>query len=327
MTQIMQRPLSGRLGICTLDGDGFKPCGYHQDRAHSIAFGLMEDVLDLKSGEQTGYLVPGRDLKNMAGLFLSGVGPAGSWYLVREQREWLAERLYEILSSRRGHETVRILVAGVASYVHHYTCVAILCSVLGRLPDPPRIALVVVDRCLYPLLQIAAVERDLAAGLRKPHSIKVIDQTIRIDHRFFEVMTPAFRNFGRISTELAVRDLEILEGMTPLGQFDVITEHFLTAVLYHELEPIQRIRRVYSRILVPGGHLLCATGITRLSPSYQGYEDLHPELGLRKVEAKTVNVWDPFGLSKEEVLQLSLGKKASRVPCAIDNSMAIYRKE
>jgi hypothetical protein len=323
----MQRPLSGELGNCVLEGDRIQPCGYHRDRAHSVPFGLTEDVLAVQPGAQTGFLIPGRDMKALADIFRAGPAPAGSWYLVREQREWIEERLFEILASRRGHETVRILEAGAASYVHHYTYIAILRSVLGRLHDPPRIALAVVDKCLYPILQIAAVERDLAAGMRRPRTIRVAGQPIHIDRRFFGIMSPQLRDFGRISTELWVRNLERPEDIAPLGRFDVITEHFLTAVLDQELEQITRVRSVYCRILVPGGYLLCATGINKASASYQGYEEIHPELGLRKVDEKTQDVWDPFGLVKEELLQFSFGKHASRVPCALDNSMAVYRKE
>jgi hypothetical protein len=323
----MQRPLSGKLGTCVLEGDRIQPCGYHRDRAHSVPFGLTEDVLVVQPGAATGFLVPGRDMKALADIFRAGPAPTGSWYLVREQREWLEERLLEILSSRRGHETVRILEAGAASYIHHYTYLAILRSVLGRLPDPPRIALVAVDKCLYPILQIVAMERELAAGTHRPRTIRVAGQAIHIDRRFFKIMSPQLRDFGRISTELWVRNLERQEDIVPLGRFDVITEHFLTAVMDQELEQITRVRTVYSRVLAPGGFLLCATGINRSSASYQGYEELHPELGLRRIDEKTQDVWDPFDFADNELLQFSLGKHASRVPCALDNSMAVYRRE
>jgi hypothetical protein len=327
MPQIMQRPLTSGLRDCVLEGDLIRPCEYHDNRAHSSPFGIMEDVLDIREGQHTGFLVPSRDLKQMADLFHMGADPAGSWYLVKEQRDWLAERLFEILSSRRGHDTVRILEAGVASYIHHYTYVAILQSVLSRLPDPPRLALVVVDKCLYPILQIQAMERELAAGMRRPRTLRVAGQPIAIERRFFEVMGPALRDFGRISTELWVKNLELLEDVSRLGRFDVITEHFLTAVLDQQLEQITRIRHVYSRILEPGGHLLCATGITERSPSYRGYVDLHPDLGLHSVDPKTSAVWDPYGLAREELLQFSLGKRAPRIPCALDNALTVYRRD
>ncbi len=72
-------------------------------------------------------------------------------------------------------------------------------------------------------------------------------------------MSPQLGDFGRISTELWVRNLERREDIVPLGRFDVITEHFLTAVLDQELGQITRVRSVYSRILAAGGYLLCAT--------------------------------------------------------------------
>jgi SAM-dependent methyltransferase len=327
----MQRPLSSQLDLCVLEGSILRPCGYHANRAHSSTFGITKQVLEVESGElgYTGSLVPHRELENLAGLLQKGdADPAGGWYLVKEQREWLEARLFDILEPRQGSgETIRILEAGVASFVHHYTYLAILKSVLDRLEDPPRLAVTVVDKCVFPILQIAAVERALAAGIRRPRRLDIGGQQLFIEGEFLDVMNPSRRDFGRISLDLWVRNLGEMEAVAQLGKFDVITEHFLTAVLDQQIEQITSIRQTYARILKPGGYLLCATGIVKKSPNYEEYVQLHPRLGFRSIDAKTLFVWDPYGFAREELVDFSLGRRSEKLAFSLDNTLTAYWKE
>jgi len=326
MGEPIQVSLNRRLKQCRHDERGLVLCGYHHDRLACTAFKIDQSVT---GGARTAILRPTRDVRELARLFQTGSSPAGSWYLVREQREWLESRLEEILTEHRSTGTIRILEAGAASFVHHYGFLSILETVLRRLPAAPRVDLTLVDKCLAPVLQVDAVEALLAEGLRRPRrwtpfkarSVTRLGMTLNIDRRFAEMMNTRRRSFARISCDLRTLDLRHVGSIRALGQFHLITEHFLTSVLDRFMPDIRAVRQTYAAVLVPGGHLLCASGLTSRARSYQQYQQLHEELGLHSVAEHTRACWDPYGLETQAILDLS-----EAVAVAKDNTLTDYVK-
>ena len=327
MTQI-QRDLTYQLTQCTFDRESIVPCGYHANRVNSTTFAIEGDVLKI-TGRHTAILTSHNDVVSLAKLFEGRKDPAGGWYLVKEQREWLRKCLVDIFSGskRPQPQTLRILEAGVASFVHHYTYLRIIFDALQESRSNVRIALTVVDQCAFPLLQITALENELSKGLRSPKMINVGKSKISIERNFLAVVNPKTRNFGNIGTELWVKDLADEESVAQLGCYDIITEHFLTSVLdkrIRERETVQ-IRKTYSRIMKQGGYLLTANGIIKGSNMYSEFIKLHQENGLKLIDNATRAVWDPYGLDRTSIVSFLYGEK--ELPISLDNTLSMFKKK
>jgi len=331
LDQRMQKDLNYTLTKCNIKKNEMLVCGYHENRAKSVPYGIESNAIKIVS-KYAGLLTPTQDIKNMAKLFEQGRDPAGGWYLVKEQREWLRKNLYTIFSKQMEHKKpwdspIRILEAGVASFIHHYTYLRIISDVLNEIDKNLRISLIVVEKCIYPIAQIAAVERELANAIRKPKSINLENNvSINITKEFLSIMNQEHRLFGNINTELWVGDLTNPIEISRLGMVDIITEHFLTSVFDKRIREneISLTRKTYGKILKLGGFLLTANGLTSESPSYENFIKLHRLNNLAEIPEQTETVWDPYGLKRESLISLLYQEKDIQV--LLDNTMSVFQK-
>lgn len=331
LDQRMQKDLNYTLTKCDIQENELLACGYHENRAKSIPFGIESNAIKVVS-KYVGFLTPTRDIKSIAKLFEQNKNPAGGWYLVKEQREWLRKNLYNILLGKANHEKyqdspIRILEAGVASFVHHYTYLRIISDVLNEIDRNLRVSLIVVDKCIYPIVQIAAIERELADAIKKPKRIDLGNSlSIEISKEFLSIMSLEHRMFGNINTELWVGDLTKHIEVGGLGAVDIITEHFLTSVFDKRIREneISLTRKTYGKTLKPDGYLLTANGLTSGSPSYENFIKLHSVNNLMEIPERTETVWDPYGLKRESLIALLYQEKEIQV--LLDNTMSVFQK-
>ncbi|MCP4689791.1 MAG: class I SAM-dependent methyltransferase [Desulfobacterales bacterium] len=314
-------------GECRLRNGELTPCPYHATRVEAPIFGARRAAAIKENGMAT---LPRDDsMKALARMLRDGPEPAGGWWLLREQRDWLGKNLFEILGEKEDGETVHILEAGVASYIHHYTYLSIVADAMRRLNNGPRVALTVIDRCAFPIAQIIEIDRLLTSGLPVPAVVRVHNARFPVDARLAEVVNMEDRALGRIRATPLVGDVRDVASIKGAGSFDVITEHFLPAVLESRRAEIAEIRDVYARILAPGGRLLSATTMVREHPDYSEYEKIHRDRGLEKIEDASERVWNPFSV-KAELIAHFLGGEKNREWGEFDaplvNELSVHRK-
>ena len=283
---------------------------YHLNKIQNVPFGIQGDVIVWQDGQP--YLQFCSDLQAVANLFATGASdPAGGWYLVKEQRTWLKENLINIFKQKEQenpYSTIRILEAGVASYIHHYTYLSILVDALKAVSSKLRIALTVIDHYAFPLKQIDAIERLLTKELTSFDQIKIDGHIFKISQEFRQFVTQHPRFFDRISIELYKKDLSDPNEMLMLGQYDIITEHFLTSCLHDRQDIIEKIRQNYAYAIKNNLYLLCASGVSHENEqAYQDYLALHKKHGFKLVNKATS--WDPYGYNLKELLHFQ--KKSS----------------
>ena len=124
------------LGTCQVASDNgvrrIIPCGYHRDRAENVIMRL--DPLRNPGGDlqQERTIEPTACFIELAKrLDRHGAPPAGGWYLVAEQRNWLIKQLSDAISVSTAPE-VRILEAGIASHNHHYSYLDLVSQALQQ---------------------------------------------------------------------------------------------------------------------------------------------------------------------------------------------------
>jgi len=294
----IQKEINERgLGDCRLDQGLLVPCGYHHDRAQCLPLRL-DSAMSRTDMDPTVACVPsGEDTRKLA-LSLctpdSSWPPAGGWYLVREQREWLVEKILAHLQ-QTGRSSLRILEAGAASHVHHFTYLTLLQEVLDRADRPVTIEVVTVDRCLLPILAIQACHASVDGAI-SVHGVE-----IAVHPSFSELLRrTGVLDDPRLSGQALNRDLKDGSELAELGEFDLVTEHFISAVVGN-FDLLDRFRATYSRLLRPGGWLLCACGLTRRTDphDYSRFLELNSRHGL--VLRDIDGTWDPYGMKREQI--------------------------
>jgi len=306
---------------CLMQDSRLIPCDYHKERVCCPIYATQRRAV---KNHRVARLPSTDDIKGLARLLYTRREPAGGWYLLREQRDWLGENLFQILKDKQDGATVNILEAGVAGYTHHYTYLSIIADVLQRLNNDLRISLTVVDRCAYPIMQIQAVDKLLASGRILPGEVRIDGASFSIDEHFTRVMNIKTRAFERIRTALSVEDLNDSDSMMQLGRFDIITEHFLPPVLESRSGEIAEIRDAYSKILVPGGRLLCASAIVSEHPFYSEYAKIHRDCGLENIKEASELVWNPFSIETELIEKFVKRKNPRGFDAPLENILSVY---
>lgn len=311
-----------KIHVCQMQNSKLIPCNYHKQRVNCPIYATQHRAT--RKNGRVASLPSTHDIKELARLLSEHRQPAGGWYLLREQRDWLAKNLFQILKDQNDGITINILEAGVASYIHHYTYLSIIVDVLQKLNNGLHISLTVVDRCAYPIMQIAAVDKLLASGFTPPDEVRIDGASFSIDEHFTRVMNTKTRSFERISMVLSVEALNNSNSMMQLGRFDIITEHFLPPVLQSESGEIAEIRDVYSKLLTPGGHLLSASTIISEHPFYSEYAKIHRDCGLENIEAASELVWNPFSVGAELIEKFLKREPPREFDVPLENLLSVY---
>lgn len=295
-----------------------RPCAYHLDRSKNVALALDTDV---KPGRhRLGVLPSNRETVHLANLFADGTEPAGGWYLVKEQREWILDQLYAVMRGRH-REPIRLLVAGIASFVHYYTFIWIVAKALARHFYETEVQICVVDRCVFPILQIRAIEslrrsRDLKTG-----SIFVAGQELHIRGDIIDLINPIQGVLDAIELNSFVEDLRQPDLNDRLGGFSLITEHFISA--FNCTDELRMIRRNFRNLLDHDGLLLCATGMNDGRSDYDDYQKMMQIEGFSIVDKSVQLSWDPYGIRRERLLDLR-EDFTDMIPISFDNTLAAY---
>ena len=196
---------------------------------------------------------------------------------------------------------------------------------MQRLNNDLCISLTVVDRCAYPIMQIAAVDKLLSSGFTPPREVSIADERFSIDENFTRVVKIENQAFERIHTVLFVGELNDSYTMKRLGGFDIITEHFLPQVYNFRSSEITEIRNVYSKILVPGGHLLSSSTIVSGHPFYSKYAKIHRDCGLENIEEASELVWNPFSVESELIEKFLKRENPQGFDVPLENILSVYR--
>jgi len=295
----LQEEANRGLGDCRLEDDSLTPCGYHRDRAHSRPLRLDSPMIEDDNDRTEGRLPSNEDTKELARCLCDPAWaawpPAGGWYLVKEQREWLHEKVLSYLR-HSGRTSLRVLEAGSASHVHHVTYLSILQEVLDAADVDVTLEVLTVDQCLLPVLAIET----LRSGAREtPLSVQGYD--VELHPKLFELIDrTGVLEDPRITGRTLNHDLTDTSWLPEQGEFDLVTEHFISAVLGN-FELLGDFRTTYARLLRPGGWLLCACGLTKRThgDEYKRFIELNERNGLELREIE--GVWDPFGMRRDEI--------------------------
>jgi len=304
------------------------PAGYHRDRALNKIFCIEENVEKIDG--RKGSISPSPTFIKLAEMFQDNVpSPAGGWYLVKEQRDWLKNSIIKIARKKYekdGLKEINILEAGVASFNHHFSYLIILKEAILEL-DYPDIAfnVTVTDKAFYPLFCIDEINKTTFEAIVNQRFIKVFNNEVPINDAFIETMqTSKVLDFDRIRVRTKQYDLSDDQNTFQLGRFEIITEHFITSVI-DNFQIVNQIRATYAKLLKEGGFLLDASGI---APHVHGdrfdeFLDFHEDHGLMDYPGR-MNVWDPYGMRPTDILRLLKGET---IEAYFDNGLYIFRKE
>lgn len=348
----LQSGLNLKFG--TRDHDCEEITEYHRNRARNVFAYIESDVLE-NPHEYRVKVRPTEDLRAVARLIQrEDRHPAGGWYLVKEQRNWLHDQLiraFDALAVPAGAPgstgTVKVLEAGVASYVHHYTYLEILARALSESTGRFDVELVVSDVCRYPLLQVESLNRcfeelanlplwrrKLQAGLRLASPVidfsynqegrLVTEQRVRVDPgllRFVQGFWPLAKRIRTTQWHLDLANPAQIHGRQ--SSFDVITEHYLTSMSGKNMNVINKIRANYRTLLKKGGVLLCAAGLTeqKSAEDHRDFLRAHTQNGFELVSQDLI--WDIYDLSLEQRNGIELGQS---VFLDQENSFSVFVK-
>jgi hypothetical protein len=322
-TKTLQDELTAEPGRCRLEARRIVPCTYHLDRLRCIPQKLGADAVKADPSAN-GDVRLGFGIRPYVDSLAAGLPPAGGWYLVHEQRDWLERQLASFLLEH-GDRPVRVVEAGVASAVHHYTFVATVAEGCRSAGYEQPIELVVVDHCVLPIEAIKAVEQELVAARSPAASLDVggVQMPVREELR---ALIDDLRPFlARVSTRTEVLDLLDDEWTDALRSVDIVTEHFLTSFL-DEKDPyeIELVHHRYATALKPGGLLLSAVGVSRDSAFYDDFVARHHRHGLRHVAEAALQVWDPYDLPRSTLFDHA---DPSHVSVPLGNTLAVFVRD
>lgn len=297
MSKSLQQEVNDRgIGDCRLVEGTLIPCGYHGDRAHSRPLRLESAIARDRDDPTVGALRSGEDTRELARCLGDAAWPpAGGWYLVQEQRRWLRDQVLAY-ARRGGGSRLRILEAGSASHVHHVTYLSVLQQALDSAAGERTLEVITVDRCPMPVLAIEA--------LRAGGGGRVISLPGR-EVELHPELSRLLRRTGvlgdaRITGRLLNRDLTDVSWSDEVGECDLVTEHFISAVLGN-FDLLGDFRATYARLLKPGGWLLCACGLAPHTDrgEYDRFIELNSRHGLALREIR--GTWDPYGMKREQI--------------------------
>jgi hypothetical protein len=303
------------------------PSGYHDSRASNEIFGTTENVTIVERNLAT--IPPTENFKALADLFRKEeVNPAGGWYLVKEQRDWLRDILIRKIQNlhENDQKEIDILEAGIASFNHHFSYLVILKEVIEALGYEDLILNVTVtDKAFFPLWSIDEIEKSSIEKLREKKSISVFNYEIPLQESFIDFLeTHELLTYDRIRVKSIQYDLTDHLNTHKLGIYDIITEHFITSVIDNvSLE--KDIRKSYANLLKTNGYLFCASGKTPHihHQAFDDFLDIHEECGLMQTSDR-INVWDPYGMRGEDLLLLL---EDQEIKTRFDNGLFAFQKK
>ncbi len=309
-----------------INGDSRRiiPCGYHRDRAENVIMKL-DSASRANTGNQLERIIDPKPcfVELARRLDKQGAPPAGGWYLVAEQREWLVAQLKNAISETNSRE-IRILEAGIASHNHHYSFLDLVAQALEGATRKPKIHVTIVDRCEYPIAISKTIHDEL---ITEPNVRSSLPRMEDSSTELFLSFVISRRNAGQytsIEQSFVVGDLRDPKSIgLEANSFDIITEHFISSVIAN-LDLLESFRRAYADLLRPGGLLLTAYGATLplKEVEFQEVQDMHKRL--RFVPGKFEYVWDPYGL-QEDHLDPLLEEDPVSVTVISDNSVQPFR--
>lgn len=323
---IMQNLKSGFSHCQFIDGH-LQPCTYHANRASSIIYGVFDEGgCPARQIDETVYhdsLRLSKEVTELISKMGEGVDIAGGWYLIKEQRNWLYEKMKCILSKSNGK--CSILVSGVAGYAHFYSFLKVIFDAADDSNfDISNLEIDVLDRCITPLMEIATIENYIQFGKksflrREQMTHNILGYKLHIPKQNMQFIQAIKNKIKACCIRLIHCDILCLKDYrTDLRKsYDVITEHFLTSMVENLEKEIQNIRQAYSTLMREGGHLLIASGIS--SKNYlEKLLKIHQENGFETNKNEIMKVWDPHGISRDELLEIILNKTGK---VALDNCM------
>ena len=304
------------------------PAGYHLDRARNMVFGLSTNVIPKE--RNLGLMPPTEEFKRLVTYFQPDhPSPAGGWYLVKEQRDWLKENLIRLIRARNkehGQLQFHILEAGIASFNHHFSYLTILKEVLDQIGIPGmKLNITVTDKAYFPLFCIDQINKASLPLLLKKKEIQVFNNIIPLSEEFLKwIVNTEVLLDDRLKVRTKQYDLTDSFNTAQLGKFDFVTEHFITAVI-DNFNIIDQIRKTYSVLLNEKGYLLDASGITPHihAERFDQFLEIHEKYNLEQSTGQ-INVWDPYGMRSATLLQI-LEDKEIEVP--FDNGLFIFQKK
>ena len=319
MTAKFQDNLNQDYGVCRFSNGRISPCGYHSNKGSNTIFGLFD--YDLEDFPNQVRLKNNKDIKKLSTLFNSSRPPAGGWYLVGEQRDWLRKQVNICFNSIVPKDECRILVAGIASIYHHYSYAWILHEAAKESKiNHQQIALDIVDKCVYPLIQIGAVESQLNTNKALKRRQKVFQHEFYIGKKEIEFIRKLRPFVKAVNTQLYLRDLRLLDDLEEQRNYDIITEHFLSSLLMRNTDHINSTRATYANMLKTGGKLLVASGIE--DKEYRNeFIRIHREKGL--VLEDSTKTWDPYGMDQDQIKALAFNNQAT-IDALKDNELFVF---
>lgn len=326
MSQKIQTKLNDSAHVCRYLGNKNNPCGYHQSRVHCQFAGITEDLLETSRDSFHGFLKQGAATTELAKWFSADYLPAGSWYLVKEQRLWLKQRLVERFIGHNSSQPLQVMIAGVAGYVHALGQLLIYLEALEQSKAEINIAITFVDRCDFPLKQIAGFLEVIKRKAFFRYKFNIGEDKYTCAKGLDKAIRDKQEALARISVYYQLGDLSD-PSLFPGEQFDLITEHFMTSLLYKKFDVIQPIRANYASWLKPQGRLLSADGLRADSDAYQTFTELNRDVDLTLNAQSSLAVWDPYGLQQEVFQNILEGNTQRRVAVELDNTLSEFIKQ
>ncbi len=326
MSQKIQTKLNDQAHLCQAVGDTPIPCGYHQSRVHCQFIGIEASLLASNQNQFHTFLKQNNDVKQLAKWFTAKQLPAGSWYLVKEQRTWLEAKLTQVLRTHPNGEPFHIMIAGVASYVHAFGQLFIIMNTLSALPCAPKVTITFADKCAFPLEQIQALLKQVSQrhGLMG-YRFKLGSSQFKCPNALAKLLKKHKVHLRELTIHCVQGDLTDETRFTS-ESFNLITEHFLTSLLYKNFAAIAPIRKNYQRWLKPQGTLLSADGIRKDSDDYNEFVALNQAQGLTLLDDMSQAVWDPYGLPEDMFQSILEGPITRPIPVELDNTLSGFIK-
>lgn len=297
---------------CTFKDGRLQPCEYHSNRSASIIFTTVDKGGCMTSGLSENVfmspLVKSPEIIKMLKELNAKVSLAGSWWMVKEQREWLHRHLVHMFQKKIG-DRCRVLVSGVAGYAHFYSYLHIVFDAAKQAGfDIGNLYIDVIDACITPILEIAEIERSIRektsvfgwGQIESKYDILGFCFEIPSANRaFIKAMIPDIRRCSIRALHCDVMHIADYR-KEMVNAYDVITEHFLLSMIENEIKIINEIRSSYASMIRPGGRLMMAGGFNS-KDFIDRIIDLHQQHGFVLAEDDNVKVWDPYGLSESQM--------------------------
>ena len=311
---IMQNLKNG-YQACVVVDDKVVPCGYHNNRKAATIYGVHDEggcaVAKIGDEKHSSALVRSPHINHLLKELAYDGNIAGGWWLIKEQREWLRMHLQSVLEQKR--DDCRILVAGVAGYAHFYSYLQIVFDAATATGfDISKLHIDVIDSCVFPLLTIDEIEKSVRgeqkwsfiSPLQRKYNVMGQEVALPSQNRaFIKAMIPNIRkcHIRTISGSI----MNMAEKFTELHKaYDIITEHFLLSMIESVEKLIDESRANYRKVMKNGAHLLMACGFSSVD-FVNRLVTIHKEHKMETSYDDIVKVWDPFGITRSELQDIS----------------------